>query len=261
LEKRQDSDHISSLYYADVGRHTLPTKEEEVRLFKTYRALPDGKEKDELGKYLACFYLRFVIREACKRTRDPQLRKDLISEGNVGLMLGVMKFDPEVGVRFLTYTANWIKVNMQEHLKRTGVVRIPNHTLKTMQKKYREDEILFAKGEITDFISGKPIISPIDANAHSATDDTESSVTSMERNILKHMIEAKLPLRDRLILAYYFGLRDGAPKTFREIAQLFFELDGSCVTSDQIRQSKERSLGILKEHFEWNDIEDSSDLF
>ena len=277
MENQQHAARTASLFYKEVGRYPLPSKEDEVRQFAEYKRLSDQEkvlrergdvpaadsckqQKAVLGQKIACGYIRFVIKEARRRTRVPELLHELISEGFVGLMICVDRFDLARGNRFLTYAAWWINVQMQEHLKRIDHVHIPNHTRKEIRRRKKEEEVMFAKGEITRSMVEEPTIGPIDPNVHAATDDTAVAAMDNERNMLRYMVDADLPVLNRLVMIYYFGLRDGSSKTFNEISQLLFELDGSNVTSDRIRQIKEQSLQVLKEHLEDCGVEATSDL-
>src|SRR5882672_8377829 len=110
MTEKQLHNRIAADYFIEVGQHELPTKAEEVRLFTAYakaRELEtlanvenrsnDAKafaaEKAAITGRIAEGYVRFVINQASRRTRDQDLLHDLICAGNVGLMEAIPKFD------------------------------------------------------------------------------------------------------------------------------------------------------------------------
>lgn len=258
----QGLSRIASDYFKEVGENKLPTKEEEKTLFTTYRALRDQEdmirdpnEKAKITRQctkvkhqLACWYLRFVIMRARKRSRDPLLLQELISEGNIGLMIGIERFEVDRGNRFLTYASNWIDVYMQEHLNRLGQVHVPNHARKELRKKKLAEEKMMALGLITQHTVEEPTIAPLDPTIHAGHDDTSDAAMESEYNPMEYLEGAELTRCEKLVLVYYFGLRSGVSRTFGEIAQIFYELDGSIISSDRIRQIKDRAVGYVKQH-------------
>ena len=81
-------------YMAEVTKHPLLTREEEVALAKRYRDTGDVKAAYKL----VASNLRLVVKLAHEYHRNPLALLDLVQEGNIGLMQAVKKFDPERGV-------------------------------------------------------------------------------------------------------------------------------------------------------------------
>lgn len=190
-------------------------------------------------------YLRFVIKEARRRTRDEQLLKDLISAGNVGLMDAVLRFDVTVKVRFLTYAAYWINVRIQEFLSGDSIVHIPNHTRKANRKKRREEEAKCAKQGEAHIAFEEPIASGIDPETLTA----EEPDVSNEKQILQHMEYAGLSRSEKLVLLYSFGFQDNPPRSNEEIAAQFYCIDGSVTFPELVRATKDRALTKLSTFF------------
>lgn len=253
---------IASTYFKDVGQHVLPTKDEELALFTAYKQATkeelettDEKErklltqkKIDLRHKIACGYLRFVISAARKKTRDEGLLQELIAEGNIGLMVGIEKFDLDRGFRFLTYAASWINVYMQEHLNKLTHVHVPNHTRKEIRKKRKEEEKLINLGKMTQYTVEEPTTTPIEPSQHCSDLRADDKVKERDKNILMHMNNAGLSFCEKLVLIHYFGLKNYKAKTFQEMSLYFYELDGSVLTSDKIRQIKDKTLVKLKSH-------------
>ncbi len=198
-------------------------------------------------------YLRFVIKEARRRTRDEQLLKDLISAGNVGLMDAVKRFDATVGVRFLTYAAYWINVRIQEFLGGDSVVHVPNHTRKAARKKRREDEAkCTTQGEVPVAFE-EPVASGIDPEMLTA----EEVEHSKENQMLRHMEYARLSRSEKLVLLYSFGFQGNTPRSNEEIARQFYCLDGSITFPELVRATRDRALTKLSVFFKEEGIQAS----
>lgn len=252
-------DAVTTKYFNEVSLHKLPSLKEERELFTAYKIAQtkaelggtakdraEGvKEKNTLGQRIACGYLRFVILQARRRTSDPQLLKDLISQGNVGLMIGVDRFDLKHNVRFLTYAASWINVCMQEFLHKLGTVHVPSHTRKEMRRRRVQESAQVAAGTLKDFSFEEPSTSSIDNVVIQGDDDTEKTAAESECNLLSYMDQADLTRRERMVLVYSFGLR-GAEMKNTDIAQMFFELDGSVFDTKQIDRARDAAIKKLR---------------
>ena len=90
-------------YLRDVSRHELITPDKE----KELGALAQKGDQDAIQE-LARANLRFVISVAKKYQNRGVALTDLIQEGNVGLVTAARKFDPEQGVKFISYAVWWI---------------------------------------------------------------------------------------------------------------------------------------------------------
>lgn len=246
-------------YFNEVSNYKLPSLKEERELFtayknaqtkaelgKTARERADGtQETKAIGQRIACGYLRFVILQARRRTNDPQLLKDLISQGNVGLMIGVARFDLKHNVRFLTYAASWINVCMQEFLHKLGVVHVPSHTRKEMRRRRLQESAQMAAGTLSDFSFEEPSTSDIEDAVVPATDDTESEAAAADCNLLDYMEQADLSRLERMVVVYSFGLR-GTEMKSGDIVQLFFELDGSIFDTKQIDRLRDAAIKKMR---------------
>jgi RNA polymerase sigma-32 factor len=99
-------------YMADVSRYPLLSREDELSLARHYKETQDPK----LAYKMVTANLRLVVKIAWEYRRAAFNLLDLIQEGNVGLMQGVKKFDPERGVKLSSYTAWWIRAYIIRHL-------------------------------------------------------------------------------------------------------------------------------------------------
>ena len=108
-------------YIQAVNRFPLLSEEEEVRLARQYR------EHDDLNaaRELVLSHLRLVVSIARGYLGYGLPHADLIQEGNVGLMKAVKRFDPNRGVRLVSFAVHWIRAEIHEHILRNWrVVKI-----------------------------------------------------------------------------------------------------------------------------------------
>lgn len=102
-------------YMAQVNRFDLLTAEEEYEL--AVRLQRDGDL--EAAHRLVCANLRFVVKVALEYRRYGLRLPDLVQEGNIGLMQAVRKFDPERGLRLITYAVWWIRAYIQNYIMKS----------------------------------------------------------------------------------------------------------------------------------------------
>ena len=102
-------------YLSEIKKFPVLTAEQEYMLAKRYAE----HEDPEAAAQLVTSHLRLVAKIAMGYRGYGLPISDLISEGNVGLMQGVKKFEPERGFRLATYAMWWIKASMQEFILRS----------------------------------------------------------------------------------------------------------------------------------------------
>src|SRR5512145_1502096 len=101
-------------YVEAVSRIPVLSREDEQTLARRYR-----KEEDlEAARDLVLSHLRFVVHIARGYTGYGLPVGDLIQEGNVGLMKAVKRFDPDVGVRLVSFAVHWIRAEIHEYVLR-----------------------------------------------------------------------------------------------------------------------------------------------
>ena len=101
-----------SFYLQKIKRFPILTAEEEYMLAKRYKEHGDA----EAAHKLVTSHLRLVAKIAMGYRGYGLPVTDLISEGNVGIMQAVKKFDPEKGFRLATYAMWWIRAQIQEYV-------------------------------------------------------------------------------------------------------------------------------------------------
>ena len=119
----KDSDSILRLYMNEIAKTPLLTIEEELELAEKIKD-GDGTARDHMIRA----NLRLVVKIAKDYSNYGLPIADLISEGNIGLMKAVEKYDPEKGGKLSTYAAWWIKQSIKRALSnQSKTVRLPVH--------------------------------------------------------------------------------------------------------------------------------------
>ncbi|GBF26570.1 RNA polymerase sigma factor RpoH [bacterium MnTg02] len=116
--ERKDS---LTIYLEEIRRYPMLKPQEEYALAKRWR---DQGDQDAAQKLITS-HLGLVVRMAMRFKRYGLSIEDIISEGNIGLMVAVERFEPEKGFRLSTYAMWWIRSLMQEYIMRSwSLVRI-----------------------------------------------------------------------------------------------------------------------------------------
>lgn len=112
-EKTDNSNKTPFAYLLkEVSKYPLLSPEEEKRLARRFRKYKDR----ESAKKLAIANLRFVIKIALEYKNWGIPVEDLVSEGIIGLLFAIKKFDPDKGVKFISYASYWIKAFIHNYI-------------------------------------------------------------------------------------------------------------------------------------------------
>ncbi len=131
-------------YISAVNRLPMLTLEQEQEFA---RSLKDNNDLDAAGK-LVLSHLRLVVATSRKYLGYGLPHADLIQEGNIGLMKAVKRFDPDQGVRLVSYALHWIKAEMHEYiLKNWRMVKVATtkaqrklfFNLRSMKQGFKDD--------------------------------------------------------------------------------------------------------------------------
>jgi len=101
-------------YIQSVNQIPMISAEEERALAERFRLDSDL----DAARQLVMAHLRFVVKVARGYSGYGLSQADLIQEGNIGLMKAVKRFDPEVGVRLVSFAVHWIRAEMHEFILR-----------------------------------------------------------------------------------------------------------------------------------------------
>ena len=259
---------ILDQYLYEVSTYPLLKGTEEIDVARKIRA-GDPDALQELVKR----NLRFVISVAKKYQNRGLPLIDLIGEGNVGLLTAARKFDPDQGVKFISYAVWWIRQAILSSLARQGrTVRVPLNRTADLSRIIKASEILRQKmrreptpeelaqltGLSVDVVQSLAALNTGDVRLD-APMDPDGDRSLIERFVADEMPDAEeeamnrfltdeieaalntLPPRDAKVLRLYFGLEGGREHTLEEIGSMLG------VTRERVRQLRDRALKRLRE--------------
>jgi RNA polymerase primary sigma factor len=270
-------DTCIALYLRDIGRAKLLTPHEEAELAGRIKK-GDREARDQMIKS----NLRLVIKIARAYEGIGLPLLDLISEGNIGLMRAVDRFDPNKGAKLSSYGALWIRQAITQALaSQSKAIRLPTHVVGKLGKMRRAasrleeglgreptDEELAAEVGTTSRrvtqmrmaairpasldaqIDGEEIGSYADSIADDRTESPYEELDGKAREVMVRGIVQTLDEREQVILRLRFGLDGDSPKTLDEIGQ---ELG---LSSERVRQLQNAALKKVRRRI--NNLENRS---
>ena len=126
----EDNDNGFQLYLREIGAYPLITVQEEVKLARRIK-----RGDKEARAIMIRSNLRLVVKIARDYSNFGLPLLDLISEGNIGLMKAVERFDPKKGGKLSTYAAWWIKQSIKRALaNQSKTIRLPVHLVDKIAK-------------------------------------------------------------------------------------------------------------------------------
>ena len=255
-------------YLREVSQHDLITPEDEIEL--GHRALA-GDEDAVMALVRA--NLRFVISVAKKYQNRGVSLSDLIQEGNVGLVTAARKFDPDQGVKFISYAVWWIRQAILAALANHGrSVRVPLNRASDLARIFRErerlkqelgrdpslEEVAKAAKLTPEVVRHLQTLNTSEIRLDAPIGDSDDSYL-VERFVLDEAGEPEEDVEDRLlaeqintaldtlnprdakVVRLYFGLDGGETHTLEEIGNMLG------VTRERVRQLRDRALKRLRE--------------
>jgi RNA polymerase primary sigma factor len=265
-----DSETGIKIYLQEISGTPLLTVQEEIELAARIR---EGDQKARAWMIKA--NLRLVVKIAHDYSNLGLPLLDLISEGNIGLVKAVERFNPGKGGKLSTYGAWWIKQSIKRALaNQSKTIRLPVHLVDKISKMRRvslqmskelgreptDEEFAEEIGISSAKLSQLKTVSirPASLDAPIGDDDStefgeivgdEDAQTPFElfrdKNMRDELSEllAVLDDREREIIFKRFGLDGGKPKTLEEVGKKFG------VTRERIRQLQNIALAKLRRAF------------
>lgn len=263
-----------SLYLKEIERIPLLDRDEEYRL-----AVLAKKGDSYARNRLVESNLRFVVSIAKQYQNRGLPLSDLISEGNIGLLTAMDKFEPEKGYHFISYAVWWIRQSILKAIgEKSRMIRLPmNRTadlVQILQAKtnleengYNDagiDEIAaecgMTKEQVLEVMQMSREVSSLDAPVGAEDDSTfgdfiESDLQKPDDVVMDEALKESvkrildtLPERERGIIALRFGLDGKKPMSLKEVGELYH------LTKERIRQIEKKVLGQLADDGEVQDL-------
>lgn len=271
IRRSYERESAIKLYLREIGTVALLTPQEEIKL-----AAKIKKGDKRAREHMIKANLRLVVKIARDYEGIGLPLLDLISEGNIGLMKAVERFDPAKGGKLSTYGSWWIKQSIKRALaNQSKTIRLPVHLVDKISRMRRAGMRLHealqrepTPEELAEELNTSPqrvrmmqrastrpasLDAPIgdddsnnfsdivqDENASTPYEDLkEKTVTKMLREMV-----ATLDPREETILRYRFGLDGGPERTLEEVGHKFG------VTRERIRQIQNIALRRLRRMIE-----------
>jgi RNA polymerase primary sigma factor len=275
----EDDSKVLRKYLDDIARYAILTPERERELGRIIQCADHSEEvRREAVDELVRGNLRFVVSYA-KRFHSPGISfLDLINEGNIGLIQAARRFDPDRGVKFITYAVWWVRQAISNALsEQWGAIRLP-HKQATLQSRLgrvkealsrslgreatmeeiateaglRPDEAenLMAMSRSSESLSelfgaeeDRTLGDTLEQTSVAAADDQLLQRSSVEQT--RNLLES-LPKKERAILCRRFGIpEDGSdgerePMTLQEIGE---ELR---LSRERVRQIEAQAIARIK---------------
>jgi RNA polymerase primary sigma factor len=266
-----DADTAIKLYLREIGQVPLLTPEQEVDLAARIKK-GDKKAREQMIKA----NLRLVVKIAHDYEGFGLPLLDLISEGNIGLMKAVERFDPSKGGKLSTYGSWWIKQSIKRALaNQSKTIRLPVHLVDKISKMRRvamklqeefgreptDEELAEEMGIASHRVAAMRTAAIRPASLDAPIGDEESNsfaevvqdenaqnpYEELEEKTVHRMLEEMvrtLDTREATILRYRFGLDGGPERTLEEVGEKFN------VTRERVRQIQNIALNKLRKMIE-----------
>ena len=263
-----DGENSLSMYLKEINKVPLLTRQEEEHCARL-AATGDQRAKDKL----VASNLRFVVNVSKKYQNQGLPLDDLISEGNIGLINAIERFDVDKGYHFISYAVWWIRQSILKAIcEKSRTIRLPlNRANELVQIEKMRKEMFSENGnepedrelarrlgmnetQVRDLLDiSREMISletPVynDRDTSVLSDFIEdlshqspemSTVYSSLKENLNNALESLSPKESR-ILQLRFGLNDQKPLSLKEIGEKFQ------LTKERIRQIEKKALGKLQ---------------
>ncbi len=146
----KEMDSSLGIYISEINRTPLLTPQEEVELGLLIRK--GGPEGDAARKRFIEANLRLVVKMAKQFSNQGLSLSDMIQEGNIGLIESVERFNPDLGFRFSTFSAYWIRQAIQRGIaKKARQIRLPVRKHRSLaQMEYLRSQFYIQYGRYPD---------------------------------------------------------------------------------------------------------------
>ncbi len=267
--RTSDDENVLSMYLKDINRVPLLTREEE-----THHAHRAAEGIQSSKDALVQANLRFVVNVAKKYQNQGLPLTDLISEGNIGLMNAVERFDVDKGYHFISYAVWWIRQAILKAIcEKSRMIRLPlNRANELVQIEKARKEIQGARGEeaelrevartlsmpeerVADLINISRDLVSLETPVYNEKDSSvlgdfvedtstrQPEALMIEKSLKSDINEVLATLTDKEaeIIQFRFGLNGRSPLSLKEIG------DRYSLTKERIRQIEKKAIKRLQQ--------------
>ena len=202
---------------------------------------------NEAAERLVVANLRFVARIAQGYQHMGVPLEDLISEGNIGLMHAAVRYNPDRGLRFITYAVWWVRKALLSAIERhSSTVRIPAYqTRKRARLKFERGERAAALPYFRSLSLHEPVspgqdASLLDELIDRSMPDPEAEIVRKEGLRLLGRFWGCLSLRQRQVLTLRYGLDGRAPLTLNHVGS------SMGLSRERVRQIQSEAIAKLR---------------
>lgn len=264
----RDDENVLSIYLREINKIPLLTREEE----NHYARQAETGEKFAKDKLVQA-NLRFVVNVAKKYQNQGLPLSDLISEGNIGLMNAIERFDVDKGYHFISYAVWWIRQAILKAIcEKSRMIRLPlNRANELVQiEKVRKDtqgirgEVAEIKKiaqtlnmdqeHVADLISISRELISLETPVYAEKDSSilgdfveDAAYTAPDSQVIEKALKddineilSTLTDKENEIVQYRFGLNGRSPLSLKEIG------DRYNLTKERIRQIEKKALKRLQ---------------
>lgn len=264
----KDDENVLSIYLREINKIPLLTRDEETH-FARRAERGDKFAKDKLVQA----NLRFVVNVAKKYQNQGLPLSDLISEGNIGLMNAIERFDVNKGYHFISYAVWWIRQAILKAIcEKSRMIRLPlNRANELVQIEKVRKDFQGSRGEVAeikriaktlnmdqdhvaDLINISRELISLETPVYAEKDSSilgdfveDEGYTSPDAQVIEKALKADinevlatLTDKESEIVQYRFGLNGRSPLSLKEIGDRYH------LTKERIRQIEKKALKRLQ---------------
>ncbi|NLJ09815.1 MAG: RNA polymerase sigma factor RpoD/SigA [Treponema sp.] len=263
-----NDENVLSIYLKEINKIPLLTREEEDTIARA-AAKGDKAARDKL----AAANLRFVVNVAKKYQNQGLSLSDLISEGNIGLLNAIERYDVDKGYHFISYAVWWIRQAILKAIcEKSRMIRLPLNRANELVQIEKARKVLqggatsdaeinevarlldMEPSHVADLINISRELVSLESPVYTEKDSSilgdfledttykapeDAAIESALREDIDAVLET-LSEKEAEIIRYRFGLSGNAPMSLKEIGDRFH------LTKERIRQIEKKALKRLQ---------------
>jgi RNA polymerase primary sigma factor len=267
-KESMNDENVLSIYLKEINKIPLLTREEEDAIARA-AARGDKAARDKL----AAANLRFVVNVAKKYQNQGLSLSDLISEGNIGLLNAIERYDVDKGYHFISYAVWWIRQSILKAIcEKSRMIRLPLNRANELVQIEKARKVLqggatsdaeinevarlldMEPSHVADLINISRELVSLESPVYTEKDSSilgdfledttykapeDAAIESALREDIDAVLDT-LTEKEAEIIRYRFGLNGHAPMSLKEIGDKYH------LTKERIRQIEKKALKRLQ---------------